>query len=70
MIFIVVFLFTFIFIHFIGARNRDGNTFELILSNFIDRPITIVTYVLILFVPALIASTLIPACIKWIRSGS
>jgi hypothetical protein len=69
-IFVCGVLLTFVAIHFTDTLKHGGVSFEKLFSDFADHPWTVLIYLCYLFIPALIASAVIPWCIKWIHSGS
>lgn len=61
---------SFVVIHFTDLLSNGGLDFDDLARTFIERPFSIPFYIGMLTVPALALSVIIPAVIKWIKSGA
>ncbi len=68
-IFILGIITAFLLMHFTDMLDRGGIEFGDLAKAFIQKPYSIAIYFGILTGPALLAATIIPATIKWIKSG-
>ena len=69
-IFLAGILVTFITIHFTNVLSEGGVEFSHLFESFGEHPWDILIYLAILFVPAFIASVVIPWAIRWVKSGT
>lgn len=69
-IFLIGVAAAFVIFHFTNAVTPGGVDFSDLFKDFLTAPLGILLYLGFLFVPALLASILIPWLVKWVRSGT
>lgn len=68
-IFLLGILASFFTIHFTSAIDRGGVTLHDLFKSFGERPWVILIYLALIFIPAFVASVVIPWSIRWVKSG-